>query len=138
MVSVVPALRSLAWVSLAVGALAGAACSDGTGPRPQVASLEVVGGVNQSAGVNAPLPVKISIRALSMSRDPISDVFISFWLTNAVSGKVEPGFARTNGDGVATATWTLGASPGIQTLEACTNLLILPVVCTSVTATATE
>ena len=116
----------------------GAACSDGTGPRPPVASLEVVGGMNQSARINTSLPVKISIRALSISRHPISDVFISFWPTDAVSGKFEPGFAQTSGDGIVTATWTLGASPGIQTYEACTNPLILPVVCTTITATATD
>jgi hypothetical protein len=94
--------------------------------------------MNQSARINTSLPVKISIRALSISRHPISDVWISFWPTNGAGGAVDGGSMYTNGDGIVTATWTLGASPGIQTIEACTNLLISPAACVTVSATATE
>jgi len=139
MVSVPPGFRSVARFCIAVGALAGAACSDGTGPNASVHSLEVVGGINQSARINTSLPVPISIRAMSLSRHPVRNVLIFFSsATYSAGATFEPHLVYTNKDGIATTTWTFGASPGTNTLEACTNPLITPRACTTVTATATE
>ncbi|HEU4746938.1 MAG TPA: hypothetical protein VFS56_00445, partial [Gemmatimonadaceae bacterium] len=81
------------------------------------ATLGVVAGTDQSGLAGAPLPQAVVVRALDRRGNPVSGKAVEFRLREG-QGRVEPASIRTDADGRARATWTLGSYPGRQTLLA--------------------
>ena len=84
---------------------------------PAASQLTMVSGNNQDALVGSPLPQQLVVRATDDNGAPVAGVEITFTVT-AGGGTVQPGIATTGINGSASATWTLGAAAGAQTLSA--------------------
>ena len=79
-------------------------------------ALSIVAGDAQTALLNAPLPIAPSVRLVDQSGQPRPGVPISF---DAGTGHVSNASVSTDANGVASpGVWTLGDSPGDQTLTA--------------------
>jgi hypothetical protein len=78
-------------------------------------SIEKVAGDEQNGAVGAPLPMPLSVRVLSDIGTPYSGVEVPFSVTSG-GGSVLDSTVHTNGDGIASAIWTLGEAPGENTL----------------------
>jgi len=79
--------------------------------------LELIEGNNQSAPVGSRVPVRPAVRVIDPSGQPVGGVEITFEVTGG-GGSVEQPTPTTNADGLARIDWTLGPSPGPNTLEA--------------------
>ncbi|MGQ0814322.1 MAG: hypothetical protein ACT4O1_07630 [Gemmatimonadota bacterium] len=103
------------FVSVAVYALALTACKDGTEPLVP-ATIQLIAGDQQSAGVASAVPVAPSVKVVTSSGKPVPNVPVTF-TAGAQSGVVIGGIQVTNSTGVATVTsWTLGTKTGTNTL----------------------
>lgn len=102
--------------------LAAASCGDSepTAVRaPVVLSLAVVGGANQSwiAGAELPQVLEVVVTRVDKNKPkPVKGVLVNFRVVTG-GGSVFAGAAITNNDGIARDYWTLGPSPGVNTLE---------------------
>ena len=83
------------------------------------ATISVNGGDGQNAATGIAVPVPPSVVVTDADNNPVSGVPVTFQVTLG-GGTVEPATpVNTNANGVATVTsWTLGASPGPNTLSA--------------------
>lgn len=98
------------------------------------AQLRVINGNNQTGRVSTVLLNPISVQVLSASGLPIGGVPVAFTVTQG-GGSVNAASRTTNDpDGVATVSWTLGATVGTQILTA--SVAGLPSVTVTATATA--
>ena len=84
---------------------------------PAASQLAIVSGNNQDALVGSALPQQLVVRATDANGAPVAGVGITFTVT-AGGGTVQPGIATTGVNGSASATWTLGAGAGAQTVSA--------------------
>jgi hypothetical protein len=84
---------------------------------PAASQLAIVSGNNQDALVGSPLPQQVVVRATDANGAPVAGAAITFTVT-AGGGSVQPGIVVTGANGSASATWTLGAAAGAQTLSA--------------------
>jgi len=75
------------------------------------ALLEKVGGDGQFGHVGTTLPQPVEVRILDEDSRPVPGVAVAFEVTDG-GGEIAPASAFTGADGVASATWTLGPSPG--------------------------
>jgi hypothetical protein len=80
-------------------------------------AIALVAGTNQRAVAGMALPQAIVVRATNRKGAPAPGKAVEFRLPDG-QGKVEPVSLRTDADGRARATWTLGNYPGRQTLFA--------------------
>jgi subtilisin family serine protease len=101
-------IRSLS--GLGVGCLILAACG-GSEPSRTPSDLLLVSGNNQIGGAGLQLPLPISVRVNDKSGDPVSGVSIDFEVV-AGGGSVQVASARTNAQGLAATTWTMGTTAG--------------------------
>lgn len=116
-------LLRIRWVPAAFSAIVLMACSDdGAGsalpppPPPPVLALLVKAepsGDNQIGTLGAPLASMIRVKAI-VDGAPAAGVTVSWSSTN---GQVS-GTTLTGADGIASATWTLGSTPGGQSARA--------------------
>lgn len=81
------------------------------------AAIALVAGASQRALAGKMLAQALVIRATNRKGGPASGKRVSF-RTGEAQGTVDPASAITDADGRARATWTLGSSPGRQTLFA--------------------
>lgn len=103
-------------------------------PSASVASLTVSSGNSQSAAAGATLPTAVVVRALAQGGTPVSGVS----LTGSVSaGSLASSSVTTSADGTASFAWTLGSTPGTQTLSV-TAASAPSVTAATVSATATS
>ena len=58
-----------------------------------------------------------AVQLLDQRGRPMADVPVA-WLVSPGSGRITQDTTRTNGEGLATAAWTLGTTPGVHTLSA--------------------
>lgn len=79
--------------------------------------LGMVAGNNQEATMGSQLPQQVVVRATDATGVPVAGVSVSFAVTTG-GGTVQPGVIATDANGHASATWTLGATVGTQTLSA--------------------
>ncbi|MFI5234337.1 MAG: plastocyanin/azurin family copper-binding protein [Gemmatimonadales bacterium] len=89
----------------------------GGGPSPSLAlSKPALSGDAQSGevGHGLTLPLKVLVK---LDTVPAAGKTIT-WAAGAGSGSVAPGTSVTGADGIATAVWTLGATPGPETATA--------------------
>jgi adhesin/invasin len=91
-----------------------------------------VSGDAQSSVLARPLPQPIVVRVTDPNDTPVPNATVTF--TAANGGSVAPATATTDANGLASATWTLGAGLGAQTATA---LLVGPPGSPFVTFTAT-
>jgi hypothetical protein len=88
-----------------------------TALAPVAARIEIAAGDNQTAYVGSAVGQPVTVRVTSASGAPVSGVTVDFYPnpTGVVAGSSK----ATDQDGMAWPTdWTLGAVPGIYTLEA--------------------
>lgn len=78
-------------------------------------ALEVVEGDAQVAATGAALDTVIQVRALDALGNPAADIALVF--AASAGSSVDPAAATTDGDGLASATWTVGTEPGDYELE---------------------
>lgn len=109
---------TMRFVSLATAcALLLAGCKQGTTPIPHTpTTLALVSGSNQTGGVSAALAEPLVVRALDAAGRPVEGVAISWTVTGG--GSVSPASSATDAQGKDSVTWTLGATPGVQTATA--------------------
>jgi adhesin/invasin len=95
-------------------------------------AIEPVAGNNQTVPAGSAVPVRPSVKVTNALGQGIAGYGVTFVVTGG-GGSVTGGSQTTNTDGVATVgSWTLGASPGQNTLEARTpGLTGSPVVFTA-------
>jgi hypothetical protein len=80
--------------------------------------VEPVEDASSSAPAGSQLPVPPAVRVLDEQGDPVAGVTVSFAVTGG-GGQVSGESQVTSGDGIArVGGWTLGVSPGTNTLEA--------------------
>jgi hypothetical protein len=104
-------------------------------PTRAPAKLELVSGNGQSAVTGKTLSHPLVVRVLDAANASIQGVTVT-WAVTGGDGSVSPASGPTNSQGSASAEWTVGASPGPQTLTASISGLT-PVLFTA-TATASR
>jgi adhesin/invasin len=88
---------------------------DTDGVPAQIAEVE---GDGQTAEAGARVAVSPAVRVTDSSGDPVADVTVTFAVTSG-GGSLEGATQTTGSDGIArVGRWTLGATPGSNTLEA--------------------
>ncbi|MEA2712055.1 MAG: hypothetical protein QOK27_16 [Gemmatimonadales bacterium] len=126
-----PANGASRTLTVTVGATAEASfavtCVQGT---QAPATLELVSGNSQSAGAGQKLGNPLVVRVLDAANAPMVGVTVT-WAVTGGGGSVSPISGPTGAQGTASAEWTVGTSPGPQTLTASVAAL------TPVTFTAT-
>jgi hypothetical protein len=79
--------------------------------------LELIEGNNQSAPAGSRVPLRPAVRVIDASGQPMAGFEVTFAVTGG-GGSVEQPSQFTNSDGIARTDWTLGPTPGTNTLEA--------------------
>jgi hypothetical protein len=83
-----------------------------------VTRMEPVAGDGQRAAVGTSVAVQPAVRVVDQDGEPVAGVRVTFAVTGG-GGSIEGADQTTNDNGVArVGTWTLGASPAANTLEA--------------------
>jgi hypothetical protein len=80
---------------------------------PVPAQIVIAGGNGQSGTVGSELPQPLVIRVLDRLGNPIAAQTVTF-ATSPRDGSLSPGTTTTNGEGIASTTWTLGKTAGVQ------------------------
>ena len=92
-------------------------CRSGTEPA-SVTNVAVLAGNYQPGLAGYPVNIRPAVRVLAANGTPVPNVTVTFAVTSG-GGSVAGGTATTNAAGVAqSGAWTLGASPGVNTLTA--------------------
>ena len=81
------------------------------------AAISVMGGNNQTAPIGRSLADPLVVRVTDPRSRPVAQLRVTFVVT-AGGGRVVPDTAVTDNDGLATVRWTLGTTPGTQTVDA--------------------
>lgn len=90
----------------------------GSGSAAVPASLEVLSSANQQGPVGSPVPDPPAVIVRDQSSNPLGGITVAFAVT-AGGGAVSPATVVTGSDGIAELTsWTLGSSPGANTVSA--------------------
>ena len=94
---------------LLTGAAMAVACGDPSAPPDPVPSrLELAGGQDQSGTLGAALPQPVAVRVEDERGRGIEDVEVE-WIIVSGDGTMSAAASRTDAEGIARATWTLGA-----------------------------
>lgn len=112
----VRALSFLKLVIVAGAALAVAACGGDDLVLPDEgtpAAISIVRGNNQSATVGSTLPDSLVVKVVDSEGRPVPSQSVSFEVV-AGGGSVNPDDARTDANGLAGTSWTLGTGAGAQ------------------------
>jgi hypothetical protein len=78
-------------------------------------TLAITSGDHQSGPAGEALPIELVVRVRNAPGPPLSGVTVSW---EADQGSASPSSSQTASNGRASTTWTLGSSPGSQTLRA--------------------
>jgi hypothetical protein len=79
--------------------------------------LQKVSGDNQEAPAGTKLPQSLVVRILDQNQNPVPNVAVS-WVVGDGGGSVDPTTSNTDATGQASTGWTLGPTPGPNTLNA--------------------
>ena len=112
-------MSGVGYTLIAVTPDASGATSSGFNVRPLAPkAISGAGGDGQQAGVGSPVPQPPSVRAVDVYGNPVPGVGVTFAVGSG-GGTLEGPQQTTGSDGTATVeSWTLGASPGPNTLQA--------------------
>ena len=90
----------------------------GPGGEPMPATVEAVEGEGQTAAAGSQVPVRPAVRVLDSEGQPVEGFAVVFVVVGG-GGSLTRETQTTGADGVArVGSWTLGAAPGTNTLEA--------------------
>ena len=103
-------------VTVAVLLLTVVSCKEAVAPATP-SSLSVVQGNLQVAPAGALLPLPVVLRVRDATGEPLSDVPVSFQVTQG-GGAVDPPTSRSDANGEVKVKWTLGTSAQAHTLNA--------------------
>ncbi len=92
-----------------------------TGAPPKTIALS--SGNNQGALTSSVLPAPLAVLVTDSLAHPVPGVTVN-WAPVLGGGTLSAATSVTNGSGIATVTWTLGANPGMQTATASVGGLI--------------
>ena len=81
------------------------------------ASLVLISGSGQTGPPGEELPEPLVVRLVDQSGNGIPSQAVT-WVVATGGGSVDPGTSLTDGDGLASARWTLGSATGANTLTA--------------------
>jgi uncharacterized protein YjdB len=127
-----PALALLACTALLP------ACDDGTGPpENRVTFVEAVGGNSQEGTVAAALPQALVVRALDEQGNEVSGARVE-WEVASGGGTIAAASETTDGEGRASATWTLGTGAGEQRVIARIGVASTTLAATALAGAATS
>ncbi len=93
------------------------ASGGGGGGGGEASTLELIEGDDQSAPAGKRVPVQPAVRVIDATGGPVAGYDVTFAVTGG-GGTVGHAVETTNGDGIARTDWTLGPTPGTNTLEA--------------------
>lgn len=113
-------MRRPAWTILLTITLGACDLASDAGGAPLLnspATLEIVGGNDQSATVGTKLPAAIIVRVSDSRKEGIVGVNVTFEVTLG-EGTLSGTTVKTASDGTAQVDWTLGPEAGAQQLEA--------------------
>jgi hypothetical protein len=79
--------------------------------------IEIVSGNNQEAAAGSQVPQDLVVRVLDQDGNPIVNRAVS-WVIGQGGGTPNPETSQTDGEGKASTRWTLGPTPGTNTLNA--------------------
>jgi hypothetical protein len=79
--------------------------------------VTIVSGNGQIGPVSTELTQALTVQVRDANSNPVPNVAVT-WVIGSGGGSVTPTTSTTDGSGVATAAWTLGPSPGTNTLSA--------------------
>ncbi len=88
-----------------------------TGTGKVVVRLEEVSGDAQVGDPGAPLAQPLRVRIVDFDGEPAPRLWVQ-WVVLSGSGEVEPRNSFSDANGIAEATWILGASGGPQQVSA--------------------
>lgn len=105
-------------VSLAIAAFALSSCDDE--PTDQVTQFRLTpySGNNQTERASSTLPEPLVVKVTDLLNNPMPGIRVTFSPYDDPSGSVSPVNAATNGDGLASCAYTLGARVGLQRVMA--------------------
>ncbi|MHB8871799.1 MAG: hypothetical protein ACYC5G_05080 [Candidatus Doudnabacteria bacterium] len=110
-------LRYLTAALAATGVLATSSCKKDSPVEPlKAASIVAVSGSGQTARINAALTNAIVVKVLDQHGAAFAGAAVTF---TATGGGTVTGSATTNASGNAQTNWTLGNTPGSQSVNAC-------------------
>jgi hypothetical protein len=90
-----------------------AACSDGIVNPTDASRLESVSGNEQPGFVGIPLDERLVVRVLDDASVPVANAQVT-WSVTSGGGSVTPSRSRSDENGIARTTWTLGLTAGTQ------------------------
>ena len=79
--------------------------------------VSIVGGDDQTGPVATELPADLVVQVRDAANNPVPDVAVT-WVVGTGGGSITPSTSTTDQSGQATAAWTLGPSPGPNTVSA--------------------
>ncbi|MGV3709038.1 MAG: Ig-like domain-containing protein [Gemmatimonas sp.] len=96
-----------------------AACGgeSSTGPSAAPAAIKVVSGNNQTGTVGAALAQPLSVNVTAADGKPVSGATVA-WDVSPGNGTTSSASSRTDGNGNASVTWTLGTNAGTARVTA--------------------
>lgn len=104
-------------VAVVCCALALGSCEDdGSGPPRVATTVVLLEGNGQQAQVGATLPIELVARATDGRGRPVAGQAVT-WSVASGGGSLANASAKTDADGLARATWTLGTVAGQQTVS---------------------
>jgi hypothetical protein len=111
-------VRRVGFALLAAAALSACGGSDGPTPPPSAATITPEAATNnQEATPGATLPVPIRVRVTGADGAAVGFTTVN-WQVSSGGGTVSPTSSTTNSNGIAETQWTLGPTPGTQTVTA--------------------
>ena len=129
-------IKSGVFTLIAVTPEASGATSSGFNVRPlEAKTITAAGGDGQQAGVGSPVSHPPSVKATDVFGNPVPGVSVTFAVASG-GGTLEGAQQTTGSDGIAMVeSWSLGSSPGTNTVEATSGGLAGSPVLFSATAT---
>lgn len=84
---------------------------------PQPPAIQLYSGNTQEAVVTTELPAPLVVRVVDSRQQPVAGIEVN-WEVVSGGGSVDPTVSTTGSNGMASTTWTLGSSKGLQEVKA--------------------
>jgi hypothetical protein len=110
-------LRIPRWAAAVLALVAACGGESSTGPSAAPTAIKVVSGNNQTGTVGAALPQALSVNVTAADGKPVSGATVT-WDVSPGYGTTSSESSRTDGNGNASVTWTLGANAGTARVTA--------------------
>src|SRR5215831_17520989 len=107
------------WVVAAAALVGAAACGDKTinevSPPPALITVSSLTS-GQTGTIGQPLAKPVSVQVTDQAGNPVANAIVT-WTVVTGGGSVATGTSTTDGNGNASVIWTLGTTPGDNTLR---------------------